>query len=269
VIVLAPKEEYDSKGCEDPRITEINGTYYLTYTAWDGRNARVALAVSKDMENFERVGIISPNIPVGKAVELTKSERYKSMFRKQIEGHGKDSIVWDKDCAIFPYLFDGEFVMLHRIEPDIQMVRFSSFGDLQDDKFWEEYIRDIDHYVLMQPAHSWESEKIGAGATPVMTSDGWLLLYHGVNRQNKHAIYSAGSALLDPEHPEKVKARSKYPLFSPEFEWERSGMVNNVVFPEGVEIEGDQIRAYYGCADKRIGLAELSYKELKDNLENI
>ena len=79
-------------------------------------------------------------------------------------------------------------------------------------------------------------------------------------------VYHAGAALLDLKNPEIEISRLKRPLFSPKFDWEKQGDVNDVVFPEGVTLEKDNLKIYYGCADKRIGLAEVSFKELMKNL---
>ncbi|MBW2965532.1 pesticidal protein Cry7Aa, partial [Candidatus Woesearchaeota archaeon] len=178
---------------------------------------------------------------------------------------GNDMILYDKDAVLFPQKINGKFVMLHRLEPDIQIVYFDKFEDLGKRKFWLDYIRNIDNYVLMKPKFEWEHEKIGAGATPIKTKKGWLLLYHGVNMKNGKQ-YNAGAALLDLKNPQKVITRMKTPLFKPEFEWELNGIVNNVVFPEGAVKQNKNLNVFYGCADSRIGMARFDFRNLMDNL---
>ncbi len=260
---LKPEKVWEREGVEDPRITKVGGTYYLLYTAWDGKNARVALAVSKDLKRFRRMGVVSPNIPASEAAKLAGLARYRRAWK----GYRKGSILFDKDAVLFPEKISGKFVMLHRLEPDIQIVYFRSFSELKKRKFWENYLKNIRKHVVMRPKHPWESEKIGAGATPIKTEKGWLLLYHGVQKTGRGRVYRAGAALLDLKHPEKEIARLEKPLFGPTHEWERKGDVNNVVFPEGAVVEKGVLSIFYGCADSRIGLARVRIRELLKRLE--
>ena len=257
---MAPTEEYEREGVEDPRITKINGTFYLFYTAWDGKSARIAYAAGRSIDNLKKQGIIGPNIPVARAIGLVNSERYKNEWRRQLVKFGMDSFLWDKDAVLFPEKISGKYAMLHRLEPDIQLVLFDSFEDLQNKNFWEDYLRNIGEHIFMHPQYEWESEKIGAGATPIKTNHGWLLLYHGVEGKRKHSIYSAGAALFSNDI--KHGTRLKEPLFQTEYEWEKVGNVNNVVFPEGATVEGPMLNIFYGAADRVIGLAQLELKSL-------
>jgi predicted GH43/DUF377 family glycosyl hydrolase len=93
-----------------------------------------------------------------------------------------------------------------------------------------------------------------------------LFIYHGVHDNKKGREYSACAALLDPDDPSKEIARLPYPLFSPEFDWECYGEVNNVVFPTGTSLFGDRLYIYYGAADERIACASLSLSDLLKEL---
>jgi predicted GH43/DUF377 family glycosyl hydrolase len=265
--LLMPEFEYEIEGIEDPRIVKIKDKFYLLYTAWDGRNARIALAVSKDMKNWQKKGIISPSIALREAIRITKSKRYKKLWSEELRKRDNDLdlFVFDKDAILFPEKINGKFVLLHRLASDIQIVFFDSFDQLQTKEFWYNYIENIDDFVLMKPKFDWEKSKIGAGATPIKTRQGWLLLYHGVNLKNGRQ-YNAGAALLGLKNPEKVIARLSKPLFKPEFNWEKQGVVDNVVFPEGAVQEKDNLNIFYGCADSRIGLAKFNFRNLMDNL---
>ena len=148
-------------------------------------------------------------------------------------------------------------------QPDIQIVYFENFFQLKDKEFWENYFMDIEKNIVMKPKLWWEKRKIGAGTVPIETEEGWLLLYHGVDENN---IYRAGAALLDLKKPEKEIARLSLPLFSPQYHWEKTGNVSNVVFPTGAVINNNSLFIYYGCADKRIGFAEISLKKLLTEL---
>ncbi|MBW2966501.1 pesticidal protein Cry7Aa, partial [Candidatus Woesearchaeota archaeon] len=120
--LLKPEADYEVEGVEDPRVVKIKGVYYILYTAWDGRNARVALAVSTDLIKWEKKGIISPNITLKEAISVTKSKRYKRIWEEKAKRKGNDMILYDKDAVLFPQKINGKFVMLHRLEPDIQIV---------------------------------------------------------------------------------------------------------------------------------------------------
>jgi len=154
--VIEPTEPYDRYGCEDPRVTplEVEGRtlYLITHTAlsapaWSGLGDRVALAVTEDFHAYTKHGVVIPELK-------------------------------DKDAVIFPELIGGRIAMLHRVEPDIQIVYFSDFDHLihPDETFWREYRARLEDYVVMRPQFDWEAEKIGGGCPPVKTAEGWLLL---------------------------------------------------------------------------------------------
>ena len=288
--LISPTKNYEKMGIEDPRITKVDDIYYMLYTVFDGKNARVAYAVSRDLKSWKKEGIISPNILVEEARKLVKIKRYRDKWKGQ-EVNGSKILLWDKDAVLFPEKIDGYFVMLHRFLPDIQIVRFKNFDELKSNDFWRSYITNLskgEDDVSLHIKYNWESEHIGAGAVPMKTKNGWLLIYHGVElvkrdvfsnvifkivdsikgvfhrRMDKRLplVYHAGAMLLDFKKPEIEIGRLKNPLFSPKYEWEKMGDVNNVVFPEGMVVNGDKLKIYYGCADSKIGIAELSLKQL-------
>ena len=264
--IITPTEDYEKQGVEDPRITKIDNKYLLTYTAYDGKNARIAVAESENLLNFRKLGIISPNLTFLEAINITETDRYKNFWKKQIQEKGENIIIWDKDGCLFPEKINGKYALLHRIEPDIQIVYFEDFFELKHKDFWEEYFRKFEEKIVMKPKYKWEEEKIGSGAPPIKTDYGWLLLYHGVD---KNRIYRAGLSLLDIENPNKEIARLQFPLFEPYYEWERNGNVPNVVFPTGAFIKDEILYIFYGCADKRIGFAEVELKKIIKLLKRI
>lgn len=253
--LISPSEEYDKIGTEDPRITKIDSSYELLYTGYDGKNARIVRACSVDGKMFYKKGVISPNIPKDKAVSLVCSSKYKNTWKKYSE------ILWDKDACLFPEKIQGKYAMLHRLEPDIQIVMFDSFDTLHEDEFWKEYISSLPNHIVMEPKEKWEKQKIGTGTPPIKTEKGWLVFYHGVDEEN---VYRAGAALLDLENPGKEIGRTF--LFGPEYPWEVEGNVNNVVFPTAAHIQGEYIQIYYGCADKRTGKATIPLEPLLKTL---
>ena len=171
-------------------------------------------------------------------------------------------LLWHKDTFFFPRKFDNKFALIHRVLPDIQVVFSDSIEELQTKNFWENYLKELPKYVILENKHWFESRNIGGGCVPIETDAGWILIFHTVEASNKGRVYHACAALLDKNNPLKVIGRLHEPLFSPKEEWEMSGFVSNVVFPTGSAIFGDTLYIYYGAADKRIAVASVNINEL-------
>jgi predicted GH43/DUF377 family glycosyl hydrolase len=129
-------------------------------------------------------------------------------------------------------------------------------------EFWDDYFFKLQEHIVMDPIYGHESSYIGSGCPPIETEHGWLLIYHGVEHCGKDHVYSACAALLDLNNPAKVIARLPYALFSPQYEWELNGEVNNVVFPTGTALFGNTLFIYYGAADTKIACASVNFSEL-------
>jgi predicted GH43/DUF377 family glycosyl hydrolase len=221
--ILCNDVEQELRGPEDPRIVEIDGIFYMTYTGYGGRfpgDYRISLASSPNLISWQRHGVLldEPN----------------------------------KDAALFPEKIGGRYVMLHRREPDIWL----AFSD--DLLHWDNH-RSIMQPI---PESYWESTKVGAAGPPVRTDDGWLLIYHGVGGEGDSRRYSLGIALLDLQDPTQVLARQSDPILEPEMDWEIDGYVPNVVFSCGQAIVGQDIYVYYGGADTAIGVASMSLQDV-------
>src|SRR3989344_5225193 len=188
-------------GVEDPRITYLDGKYYMTYVGVSIKEGvSTFLAESDDLINWNRLGLI---------------------FREQ-----------NKDVVLFPEKINGEYVALNRPETAFN---FSKPG------IWVSYSKDLiywgkDKNIMRPRNNSWEHQRIGAGCPPIKTDKGWLVIYHGVMDYGSGNKYSAGAVLLDLKNPEKIIKRSsiKKALIEPDDKYEKSGFVNNVVFPTGV-----------------------------------
>lgn len=225
--VFEPSVPQEASGVEDPRVVEIDGVFYMTYTAyrgWDFENGDhnfvIAMAKSTDLRKWEKMGF-----PLGDEI--------------------------NKDGVLFPERVNGKYVLLHRRPPSIWI----AFSD--DLKSWE------GHRIIMKPTSNWwENIKIGAGAPPIKTEEGWLLIYHGVGAPFGFRVYSLGVALLDLKDPTKVLARCPLPVLVPELIWETKGDVPFVVFTDGAVVRGDRIYLYYGAADRVIGLAVANLKDV-------
>lgn len=267
--IMVPEFDYEKQGVEDPRIVKIDDLFYMTYTAYDGTNARGALATSKDLKHFKKYGIIVPLITYAEFVfraETSKkvNERYyqNQKFYFQKSDPEKKIKLWDKNVIFFPRRINGQLVFLHRIRPGIQIASVNSLKELNK-AYWEKYFINLQDHIILDPVYKHESSYIGGGCPPIETEHGWLLIYHGAEETDNGIIYSAcAAALLDLNNPGKVIARLPYALFTPECEWERKGAVNNVVFPTGTALFGDTLYIYYGAADSVIACASISLSAL-------
>jgi len=271
--IMVPEFDYESHGVEDPRIVKIDDLYYMTYTAYDGTNARGALATSKDLIHFEKQGIIVPRVSYAEfvfrveSVGVVNENYYRNYkFYYQEEDPEMKIQLWDKNVVFFPRRIKDKLVFLHRIRPGIQIVSVNSLTELTKE-FWGNYFLNLQDNIVFDPVYAHESDYIGSGCPPIETEHGWLLIYHGVQDTNQGLIYSAcAAALLDIDNPARVIARLPYALFSPEQEWELKGDVNNVVFPTGTALFGDTLFIYYGAADSHIAVASLSLSALLKEL---
>jgi predicted GH43/DUF377 family glycosyl hydrolase len=266
--VMFPQFAYENHGVEDPRITKIGDVYYLTYTAYDGLNALGAYATSTDLIKFVKQGFLVPMIAFDEFAHLAGAghplnEKY---FRFNNPGLVVDTLksqlyVWDKNVIFFPRLINNQFVFLHRIKPDIQIVKVDSLEELNHE-FWQNYFLKFHEHIVLTPENPHEVSYIGGGCPPIETKAGWLLIYHGVYDTPKGYVYNACASLLDLNNPQIEISRLPYPLFQPELDWELSGEVNNVCFPTGAVVFDERLYIYYGAADERIATVSMVLDDL-------
>ena len=165
----------------------------------------------------------------------------------------------NKDCAIFGEKIGGKYYALHR----------PSSPDLGGNYIWIAESPDLEHWGNHRCiAHSrkgmWDSARVGAGAAPIRTPEGWLEIYHGATANPTR--YCLGALLLDLDEPWKVLARSKDPIMEPIAEYEQVGFFGNVVFTNGHLVDGDQVTIYYGASDSVICGARFSIEEILQTL---
>ena len=268
--VLFPEFDYEKNGVEDPRITYLDGVYYLFYTAYDGKDALISYATSRDLTHFVKQGLISPKISYDEAEDIFRwsgiREKY-SMFEILIkEKEGKDVLLFEKDASLFPQKIDGKFALLHRVLPGIQIIYFDKFSDLTDNH-WRDYFKNLGNFIVLDPLFWFENRNVGGGCPPIETKDGWLIIYHAVEDTPLGKIYHAAAALLDLKNPMKVLGRLSEPLFSPKAPWEKSGVVGNVVFPTGAVVKDGKLYIYYGAADTVIAVKSVDITELLTELK--
>ena len=216
--------KYVEWGIEDPRITPVGDTFYLTYTGYSKYEPLVILSETRDFEKFKIHGIISEPS--------------------------------NKDCAIFPGQINGYYWKVDR--PTAGNRNDIWISKSPDMIHWGEY------KCVMKPSEgTWETQKIGNSSPPLKTKDGWLMLYHGVRGLGSSMIYKIGVVLLDINKPWIVKGRSKAPILFPEYDYERVGDVGNVTFSNGWIAEQDgEVKIYYSGADINICVATTSISNL-------
>lgn len=269
--VITPRHHFERESIEDPRIVKINDTYYLTYTAYNYLFACGAVAVSKDLIKFKKLGFITPKLSYKQFFELTsvhdkvnpKYYRFYDFYQPDLN---KKLIVWDKDVVFFPKKINGNFVFLHRIKPEIQIVSVRNLKQLQK-TFWRKYTKNFANHIFMSAKYPHEASYIGAGCPPVETEAGWLVIYHGVYDGITGFVYNACAALFDSKNIKKEIGRLKTPLFAPTKPWERKGTIANVVFPTGTSLFNDRLYIYYGAADTHIAAASVKLQDLLSELK--
>jgi len=218
--VFTPMGILESKGCEDPRLVSLEGKFYMTYTAYSMKGVRVSLASTRNFIQWERYGVVLPDME-------------------------------NKDAVLFPEKIGGKYVMLHRPMDPPRSIWIAYSNDL---------VRWGDFKKVMAPIEGkWDGVGIGSASPPVRTEKGWLLIYHGID---KDGVYRLGAALLDLEDPSRVIGRYPEPILEPEEDYELRGEVREVVFGCGIcEVE-EKYFIYYGAADKVICGATAEKREL-------
>jgi predicted GH43/DUF377 family glycosyl hydrolase len=222
---------YEAFGVEDPRITQFDDTYWITYTAVSQFGIGTALASTTDFKTFERHGIIFPPP--------------------------------NRNVTIFPEKLDGRYAALHRPMPEGLGQHSIWAATSVDLKSWG------NHRLVATPRESgWDDTKVGGGAVPfkvhVGREDRWLSIYHGVTGQPP--TYCLGALLLDRHDPSRVRGRSREPILKPEAPYELEGFFGKVVFTCGALNDGDLVRVYYGAADGVVAVADLSLAEIISGL---
>jgi predicted GH43/DUF377 family glycosyl hydrolase len=229
--VYFPRADFENRGCEDPRLMVVEGRLYMTYTGYDGSTPRVAISsISTD--------------------DFLKKKWSGWSMPEAITPPG----VVNKDAAILPEPVKGKYMIFHRVHESICADFVSSLD------FTKERVNQCIEIIAPRRG-MWDGGKVGISSPPVKTKDGWLMLYHGVSWST---TYRVGAVLLDLEDPTIVIARTAIPLFEPEEEYERKGLVPNVVFPCGMVVRGGTAYIYYGGGDSVIGVATIKMAALLD-----
>jgi predicted GH43/DUF377 family glycosyl hydrolase len=240
--VYVPRADFEKKlvpgansGCEDPRLTVIGNTVYMCYTAFDGKNPTRVAFTSIPLEDF-------------------LNRRWNWKYPVLISPPGTD----DKDAALFPKKINGKYVFLHRVGNNIWIDFVDSLQF--DGNRW------LQGKILMTPRRGkQDSRKIGITGPPIETKYGWLLIYHGISKEeNKN--YRLKAALLNKKDPTRIIARTDNPILEAREDYEKTGNVNNVVFSCGSVVMNNTLFVYYGGADKVVGVATIKFSEFMKKL---
>jgi beta-1,2-mannobiose phosphorylase / 1,2-beta-oligomannan phosphorylase len=229
--IYEPRAECEKDGCEDPRLTEIEGQLVMAYTA---------------LREYSHLQVYQIALTTIKTENFLQHKWNWTARKLPFPG------IRNKDGVIFPEKVNGRYVMLHRIEPDLCIA------------YSEDLVHWCDMRSVMKPrAKGWDNWKLGVAGTPIKMDDYWLVVYHGVSVER---LYCLGVVLLDRDKPERVLYRSKNPILAPKMDYERFGKVPNVIFSDGNVVIGDELFVYYGAADSVIGVASIKLQDLLASL---
>lgn len=271
---LEPEADYELRphpgyGCEDPRVTYIEAIdcYVMAYTAFGIFGPRIALALSDDAMNWTRLGLLSFSQPGAVAGD----DKDAAFFPEPVMSPaGVRSLAFYHRPMLHLSAVDGRAAipMIERMPyADRESIRigYIPLEPVLTDK--QALLNVAETVLVMSPNEEWGSIKLGGGTPPVRIAEGWMSLYHAVDLLDNSGPrpkfrYSAGLMVHDYEHPERVIYRSPQPLLAPEGADETVGIVDNVVFPTGIDVRadlGDRVfDVYYGMADYKIGAARLT-----------
>lgn len=227
--IILPESIYEEYGIEDPRITQIGHKYYITYSGISSTGINVRLMVTEDFVHYDRLG---------------------NIFHAD-----------NKDCVIFPEKINGKYYSLHRPS-------FSQFGQLN---IWTAESNNLiewgNHEVLAKAKVNFQtSHRVGAGAVPFLTKEGWVEIYH-IADEDDH--YHLVAMLLDKDNPNIILRRSFKPLVKPTEGYEKYGFMDHVIFTCGVIVKDNLVRIYYGVCDEKVAVCELSMDEIFENMEEL
>jgi len=219
---MKPTLSEEAFGVEDARITRVDDTFYVNYTAVSPRGISTGLVSTRDFAQFERHGIIFPPA--------------------------------NRDVTIFPQRINGQYVCYHRPMPGMFGGYNIWMAESPDLVHWGNH-----RVVLASQAGGWEAGRVGGGAPPLWTEAGWLSIYHAADPQDRYCL---GAFLTAHDDPARVIGRTHEPILSPEAPYEVEGFFGNVVFTCGALLDGDRLKLYYGAADETIALAEASLADV-------
>ena len=241
--LFGPSEDWDKFGCEDPRVTKIDGTYYIFYTAlgnypFDAGDIKVAVAVSDDLKTIKEKHLVTHF-----------NAKAMVLFPEKINGKLAGLLTIDTD----------------RRPSDICYIEFDKPEDMWSEEYWEKWKNNlIVHRINLRRK---DNDQVEMGAPPVKTDKGWLVVYsHIQNYGQQDVIFGIEIVLLDLLDPRRVVGRTHGSFMTPEAYYEKLGHVFNIIFPTGALIKGDKLEIYYGASDTHCAVAYIYLDVLLDAL---
>jgi predicted GH43/DUF377 family glycosyl hydrolase len=241
---IFPEHVWERFGCEDPRVTKLEGKYYIFYTAlstfpFSGDGIKVGLAISPDMKRVSEKHPITP-------------------FNA-------------KAMTLFPEKINGKYVALLSVNTDrppsrIAIAEFNKIEDMWSESYWKKWYANLDKHIVDIPRR--DSDQVEVGATPIKTKDGWLLIYsHIRNYFSDNKIFGIEALLLDSKNPRKIIGKTREPLLVPEESYEKYGQAPNIIFPSGALIKKDRLYIYYGATDTVCAVADVPLTPLLTSMK--
>jgi beta-1,2-mannobiose phosphorylase / 1,2-beta-oligomannan phosphorylase len=241
--LIEPTEEWEKYGCEDPRITFLDGKFYIFYTAlsvfpFSAAGIKNAVAITSDFETFEKHPV---------------------------------TIFNSKAMALFPEKINGKFAALLTMNTDmppakIALSEFDREEEIWSPMYWQEWHDKANNHTI--PLLRDMRDQVELGAPPIKTDKGWLVIYSYIkNYLSNDKIFGIEAVLLDIDNPRRVLGRTESPLLLPDEKYELEGVISKVVFPSGALVKDNELFVYYGAADTRCCLAKCDLNELLGELE--
>jgi predicted GH43/DUF377 family glycosyl hydrolase len=229
--LIAPEYAWERYGCEDPRVTKINGHYYIFYTAlsnypYNADGIKIAVAITRDFKTIKEKHLVTP-------------------FNA-------------KAMVLFPEKINGKYVAILSVDTDrpphekICIAEFDSLEEMWDEEYWNLWYSQVDSHVI-DPRRS-ITDHIEVGAVPIKTKAGWLFVYSYIEnyrRENNPFPVDFGieALLFDLKDPKKIIGKTEGPMFVASEIYEKSGQIANIVFPSGALLQGENLDIFYGAAD--------------------
>ena len=251
----------DGGGIEDPRIFRLGDAYFLTYASRPFAPGQYWLKDHKDFVTYTQFGPMGYNRNDTQThLAFSKDLRHWKKLGRISDAHDDD-----RDVILLPKKVNGRFYRFSR-----PMGRCGEGYPNKNPAIWISSSDDMLQFnepisLFYQGKLWWEDAKVGASTPMIETEDGWLMIYHGVNK--KDGAYRVGAFLLDKENPAKILYQFKEPILEPTEDYETKGYYNGCVFPTGNLVKDGLLYVYYGAADHFIGLATCPIDELLKKLK--
>ncbi len=258
--VFSPIKGMPDGGCiEDPRLTKIGETYFLTYAARSYAPGPYWLPEWPFPPIYiEKNDVHTPDLPefAKSNITITYLAATKDFINYQRLGRLTESDIDDRDVILFPEMINGRYYMITR-------PKFNNVPGVKMPSIWITSGTDLLNFekpkLLFTGENEWQVQRIGAGTPPIKTKYGWFFLFHGVDEKG---VYRVGACILDLNDPSKIVAKTDKWIMEPDTPFELEGIYDGCVFPTGTVVKDGILYIYYGCADKHIGLATVNFDEL-------